>query len=325
MLTVTLAQANAYAPNELDAAVQEMALARIIEEVELRFPDHDDTAVLRMLAVQLYGLDIGFMGTDMEPEDYQRERESLWRQAGWVPRSRITGGAVAQSSGGDDGDEGTAGPAGPAGPQGPQGTQGPQGPQGPQGEQGPQGDTGQRGLQGLQGIQGPAGAQGPAGPAGPAGASVGLVRCEELRFQANATDVTALTAQTLAADFPTAVLFGDGPVELVNASASAVTFRMQTAGIYPMEWVASVDATQDRATPYFQIRNPSDATEIYGGSDALAYLRDDAVPDVTIRLSAWIVIPTDNLEVELALGGIRQLAATAESFQTGEQALRVFA
>lgn len=111
---------------------------------------------------------------------------------------------------------------GPTGPTGPTGATGITGPTGPTGVIGP---TGPRGFAGDIGPTGPTGI---AGPTGPTGSTTGF----NIYALANATDTASVTANS-------AVLFAV-PTIINGITYSTGTFTLPTAGIYLINWVASI-------------------------------------------------------------------------------------
>ena len=149
---------------------------------------------------------------------------------------------------GPAGETGPTGPAGETGPTGPAGETGPTGPAGETGPTGPAGDTGPTGPAGETGPTGPAGETGPTGPAGetgPTGATgVGetgptgpIAPVYQATYYKSAPQ--NLTNGSTDITFNSTAAWNNAAGYITHSSGSA-SFTVVQAGLYQLEWNASV-------------------------------------------------------------------------------------
>ena len=127
-------------------------------------------------------------------------------------------------------------------------------------------------------------------------------RAEAIAFNSVPSTTTELRVQTVSSAGIT-VEFGDGPVEMLTASAGANTFTINTAGAYNMEWAAVISATQPRAEPCMQILRNSDNVLI--GQIDPTYIRFIGGGAYHARRAGVIVIQEDNLVVRAVVENCR--------------------
>ena len=100
---------------------------------------------------------------------------------------------------------------------------------------------------------------------------------------------------------PVAVEFGAGDAEILSVTAGESTVTVLKAGVYHLEWTASVDVTNERPIPRIEIYNSADTI---GTATPLARLSGPYIRgnfnNVPVTVAGIIVIPADNTTIKFA-------------------------
>ena len=198
---------------------------------------------------------------------------------------------------------------------------GDQGQQGEPGPQGPQGERGEQGLQGERGEPGPQGERGEQGPQGPGGQPSDLYqRAECLEFQAVPliTDLYS-DAISIVASNPVSILYPSGETTpaIITATGGGTSATVLNAGIYNIEWLASIDTDALRQLPTLAVFRGEGTI---GTDTPLAiiptrYLRYRS-DNNQVYGNALIRIPADNTAIKFAVtsqSGVNRLSVDAGS------------
>ena len=120
-------------------------------------------------------------------------------------------------------------------------------------------------------------------------------RIEAVAFTAVGATTTQLQQQTLGAT-PESVIYGDGAIEMVAATAAETTFTILEAGVYLMEWNAVITPNADRPEPCLQVlANADDA--LLGETDPV-YIRASSEGVYAVNRTGILVVPADNTVVK---------------------------
>ena len=120
-------------------------------------------------------------------------------------------------------------------------------------------------------------------------------RIEAVAFTAVGATTTQLQQQTLGAT-PASVIYGDGAIEMVAATAAETTFTILDAGVYLMEWNAVITPNADRPEPCLQVlANADDA--LLGETDPV-YIRASSEGVYAVNRTGILVVPADNTVVK---------------------------
>lgn len=94
-IQLSLSNARGYADWPVDDHAAQVVLDGIIAEIEERFNTTEDSAKLRLLALQLWELFVRYDGQDdTKQSDYIDEKDRLYVDAGWNPQLRAVGAGV---------------------------------------------------------------------------------------------------------------------------------------------------------------------------------------------------------------------------------------
>ena len=133
-------------------------------------------------------------------------------------------------------------------------------------------------------------------PAGGGGSTTThRARIEALAFTAVGATTTQLQQQTLGAT-PTSVIYGDGAVEMVAATAAETTFTILDAGVYLMEWNAVITPNADRPEPCLQVLANADDS-LLGETDPV-YIRASSEGVYAVNRTGILVVSADNTVVK---------------------------
>ena len=135
----------------------------------------------------------------------------------------------------------------------------------------------------------------PAGGGGGMGTTTDRQRIESVGFTAVASTTTQERQQDLGVA-PTAVLFGEGAVEMVTGIAGEDTFTILRAGVYLMEWNAVITPSADRPEPCLRVLADADDA-VLGETDPI-YIREDSAGAYTVSRLGILVVPADNTAVK---------------------------
>ena len=136
-------------------------------------------------------------------------------------------------------------------------------------------------------------------------------RIEALAFTAVADTTTQQRQQTLGAT-PTSVIYGDGAIEMVAATAAETTFTILAAGVYLMEWNAVITPNADRPEPCLRVLDNFDDA-LLGETDPI-YIREDSQGNYTVNRTGILVVPSDNTVVKIIVVNCRN----SNSFSVAE-------
>ena len=120
-------------------------------------------------------------------------------------------------------------------------------------------------------------------------------RIEALAFTAVGATTTQLQQQTLGAT-PASVIYGDGAIEMVAATAAETTFTILDAGVYLMEWNAVITPAADRPEPCLRVLADADDA-LLGETDPL-YIRASSEGAYIANRTGILVVPADNTVVK---------------------------
>ena len=127
-------------------------------------------------------------------------------------------------------------------------------------------------------------------------------RVEGVTFNSVPSTTTELRVQTVSSA-GLVIDYGEGPVEMLAATAGQNTFTILSRGVYLMEWIAVITPDEARPEPCLQILRNSDNT-LLGQIDP-TYIRFVAGGAYHVRRAGPVVIPEDNLVVRAIVENCR--------------------